>query len=327
MFLPELATLVGMRLLEAWHGHETKEMLLPAPPALEVPAPRFAFDEAGDRIEIIHDRHGADVRKALQWAASQIPSRSRAKKAARGGHSPDATALTEDDWETAYEAIVLPREMRSWARTALTHVAWAIADMASRDEGDDVAITLIGRPLLGGDGRELPRTIWTTGPELRLRRLASCGLNIDAPFDPMAAATHLIFVETRGLTEAVETYAERHMVPAIPDDHPWWAEAKKVRRSWAPDLEDRIRKVLVPELRKPENIFWRLAQAQRFIERLDEFGPGVDLVVARVCNALKKEGAAEGIQYASLGRGGRPRIGLELVRGKRPVTASHQAGR
>lgn len=314
MFLPELVRLVGNQLLESWHGHETKEMLLPAPPALEVPAPRFAFDEAGNRVDIIHDRHGDDVRKALRWDATEARSRSEATKAIQHRPPPDAKALTEDDWETAYEAIVLPREMRSWARTALTHIAWAIADMASRDEADDVAITLNGRPLLGGGAHQLSRSLWTTGPELRLRRLASCGLNVDAPFDPMAAATHLIFVEERGLIEAVEAYAKRNRVPAIPDDHPWWAEAETVRRSWAPDLEDRIREVLVPELLKPENIYWRVAQAQLFIQRIDEFGHGVDLVVARVCNALKKEGAAKGIRYASLGQSGRPRIGLELVR-------------
>lgn len=312
--------MIGARLIETWSGSETCDMVLPPPPSFEVPPPGHAFDDDGEPIAAVHQGYGRCIRDALLWEANEhrhrwVPNGPLGFDHGSQRHQP-GDELSIHDWERAYEAVVFPRELRSGARLSLERLANAIAEMASLDEGDERSITLIGRPILGGPPRTIDRSVWTTGPELRMRRLAACGLNVDAPFDPTAPVTHLVFVAEEGLREAIDVYASENMFLAADDFQEWWPSRPPIRRSWTSKLDAKIREVLVPELLKAENLYWRLAQAQRFIQRHKDFAGDFDYdaVVARVCSDLKKEAAEQGISYAHLGRPGRSRKGLALVR-------------
>lgn len=307
-----------------------REVTAPAPPDLVFPPPHDAFDHDEAPIAYIHERHGHDVRAALRQDAGRQSGDGSTRWSARaplGGiragtlNEPrrhlSEKPLTIGEWERAYEIVVVEGGFRAWAAAALEHVAFAVAEMATREAGADDAITLVGRPVLGGPPTPLDRSIWATGRELRLRRLAACGLNVDAPFDPDAPVTHLIFATGDSVQEAVDAYAEHHRVPAVPNDHPWWTEQRAKIRGWAPNFVPVVRERLVVELLKPENRFWRLPQAQEWVRFQKDLGDGSHVlngVVARVVEDLKRETRAGGPVYASLGKDGRPRHGMELKR-------------
>lgn len=292
--------------------------MLPAPPDLDIPPPGHAFDDEGRPIAAVHSSHGADVRSALRWEADErrrrwVPNgRVGIDQGPRRLQSHDEISI--EDWERAYEAVVLPRELRSAARQSLERVANAIAEMASLDEADERSITLTGRPVLGGPPRTIERSVWTTGPELRMRRLAACGLNLDSPFDPATPVSHLVFVDADRLEYALDAYAPANTFLAIDDVAEWWPTTEPPNRRWTQDANDRVRKALAAEMVKPENRFWRVPQAQQYIAKLDGFRDGYDAIVARVCSEMKREKLPPGVFYGSLGSSGRPRLGLRLVR-------------
>jgi hypothetical protein len=313
-----VTSVVGVRLIETWNGSATSHIMLPPPPDLDIPPPDHAFDDEGKPIAAVHLNHGGDVRGALLWEADERRRRWIPNGPVGIDQGPQRLQpydeLSIDDWERAYEAVVLPRELRSGARQSLERVANAIAEMALLDDDDERSITLIGRPVLGGPPVTIDRSVWTTGTELRMRRLAACGLNVDAPFDPAASVTHLVFVDANGLNKALDAYAPDNTFLAIDDVAEWWPTTEPPNRKWTQDANDRVRKALTAEMVKPENRYWRVPQAQRYIATLDGFGNGYDAIVARVCGEMKKENLPAGVFYGSLGFSGRPRLGLRLVR-------------
>lgn len=320
LFLPDVASMIGARLLETWSGSETSDIVLPPAPSLEVPPPAHAFDDDDEPIGAVHQAYGGAVRDALVWEADERRRSWKPNGPLGFDHGSSrlqpGDELSIEDWERAYEAVVFPRELRNGARLSLERLAKAIAEMASFSEHDERSMTLIGRPVLGGSPRIIDRSLWSTGPELRMRRLAACGLNLDAPFDPEAPVTHLLFVAEEGLRGAIDAYASENLFLAADDFREWWPGRPPTRRSWTLALDQRIREVLVPELLKKDNLYWRVAQAQRFIRLHASFKHDFDYdaIVARVCSDLKKEADEQGISYAHLGRPGRSRKGLTLVR-------------
>lgn len=324
VFLADAVNIFGEALLEAWSNNETSIIDAPAPMDVYLPSPESAFED-GVPVFGIHRTFGPTVRRVMSpgawqdialrlqdheaWLRSHVLDRdgvtpvSAPALRARNGEDLD-DPITEDNWQAAYENIVLEHGFRNWALKAVSIVSHAVAELARRPQGEAGSVVTYARPIAGGPSVVLDPVLWNASYEIRMRRLATCGLNLTRPFDPLAEIDHLIFIEEDGLTATVELYAAMNRVPAIPPDHPWWEEVEEAadaRNPRYPALEDRVREILEVELRKPENHWWRVPQAQKHIGDLPDFGRGYEQIVHRVCEDLKAEGG-----YASLGRSGRP---------------------
>lgn len=191
---------------------------MPEPPEIEIPDEDAAFD--GDvPIPEVHAAFGDAIRAVLR----ESDPRTRRRAALLRALWPDrwellANSLTADpeidldgpltreQWGDALDEIESQIHLGGAARIAMRVIADAITHLAFRGE-----IKTLCRPATGAfDEQPLDPSVWrTTTP---LWRLASCSINLDAPFDPRATPTHHIFVARAGLRPALAKRALTHAV-------------------------------------------------------------------------------------------------------------------
>lgn len=118
------------------------------------------------------------------------------------------TDVSFEHWETAAIEAAEINDARHAGMICMPLLARAVADMAIA--GD---IRTIARPINGGEEVELKPEQWLVDDASY--RLASCGLDLEHPFDIEATPTHLIFIDLKGFDEHVALYARRHMISLI----------------------------------------------------------------------------------------------------------------
>lgn len=118
------------------------------------------------------------------------------------------TDVSFEHWEAAANEAAAIDDARQTGMTCMPLLARAVADMAIA--GD---IRTIARPINGGAEVELKPELWLVDDASY--RLASCGLDLENPFDVEATPTHLIFIDLKGFDEHVALYAGRHMISLI----------------------------------------------------------------------------------------------------------------
>ncbi|KQM26488.1 MULTISPECIES: hypothetical protein [unclassified Sphingomonas] len=118
------------------------------------------------------------------------------------------TGVSFEHWDTASFQAAEINELRRVGMICMPLLARAIADMAVA--GD---IRTIARPINGGAEVALTAEQWFVDDASY--RLASCGLDLENPFDVDATPTHLIFIDLKGFDEHVALYARRHMISLI----------------------------------------------------------------------------------------------------------------
>lgn len=118
------------------------------------------------------------------------------------------TDVSFEHWETAAIEAAEINDARHTGMICMPLLARAVADMAIA--GD---IRTIARPINGGEEVELKPEQWLVDDASY--RLASCGLDLEHPFDVDATPTHLIFIDLKGFDEHVALYARRHMISLI----------------------------------------------------------------------------------------------------------------
>lgn len=118
------------------------------------------------------------------------------------------TDVSFEHWDMASFQASEINELRGAGMICMPLLARAIADMAIA--GD---VRTIARPINGGAEVELKPELWLVDDASY--RLASCGLDLENPFDVEATSTHLIFIDLKGFDEHVALYARRHMISLI----------------------------------------------------------------------------------------------------------------
>lgn len=118
------------------------------------------------------------------------------------------TDVSFEHWETAFSQSEEINNLRQAGMICMPLLARAVADMAI---AGDVRTT--ARPKNGGEEVELKPEQWLVDDASY--RLASCGLDLENPFDVDATPTHLIFIDLKGFDEHVALYAGRHMISLI----------------------------------------------------------------------------------------------------------------
>lgn len=360
VFLAEVAAMIGAATFEGWWGDEPAHLLPATHADVTIIDPEEAFEPDGSPVPTIHQTFGPAVRAVLSPAAwrdldlrvrDEIAWRRTLSADPAGGPplSTDALAaragsdaedpITEGNWQAAWEMVEADRAMREAAIQRVTAIARGVAELVLADR-----IHLVARPLAGGPTDVVvPTTIWSGGAETRLRRLAACGFNPLVPHDATAPATHLIFADEDGLTEAIADYGAANLVCMTPPHEPWstaWVDDGSnplpgdqddaggteisessgltdgpqipMRRSRTLDLDVRVEAFLLAMLKEHDNGYWRLKDLRALAAA--RFGRNMDGIVGRVRNRLV---TVHGFDH--LTRAGQP------VLGDRPSTISQAA--
>ena len=233
MFMATVADIVGKAVCAPWPDIPffLERARNPSPGPM-VTADR-AFDADGSPKAKVQDRLADLVRDHADSFDVPIASADR---------------ITYDEWRSVEASGAIAWSEGEGARRAAAGIAPLVAEMAAKGR-----ITTWARPKGGGDDRatQIPADLWLVDPEIAIRRLASCGLNWDRPFDEEASVDRLIFVETAKLQNTIIEFARPNYVSiAFPEEG--------IRRDvdhYAVDV--RAVATLLESLMPPERAHWR----------------------------------------------------------------------
>jgi len=193
MFLAEAAETLGRRICGVWPVAHYFLRMAEYPPTAEMVDVDEAFDSDGHPIEGVHAReHGVMLAHAVSLDVALR----------------DADAIGRAEW-----ASIVQRARQQWddgtgARRAAAGIARAFARLAFEDE-----IDVFARPFDGAGYVRLGPEFWEIDDEQAIRRLASCALSVDRPYDPSALPDHRIFVGHDRYARATDRAARRWYVP------------------------------------------------------------------------------------------------------------------
>lgn len=216
LFLAAAADQLGNAMFKDW-SHEylrwARHTNLPF-----IPEAGHAFTPDDLPIASVHDLYAPAVRSVLphalrehvrllveapfeEWLASMVPNPD-------GGEPISAPLLsyqrkeesndpvTPEHWEAAWLHADIVREERERASRFVPEVAGRLLTMI-QEEG----LGTFARPFHGGESLPIDRSAWEV--DSLMDRLSLCAFDPNNPFDPLAKASHWIFVDKSGFEDAI----------------------------------------------------------------------------------------------------------------------------
>jgi hypothetical protein len=230
--MAEAVMRLGGALVDLWDGSEP--LWVNQPPCPDFPSELQAFDENGP-IEAIHARYAAVVRSIQSPAAFEVETMQRRldelaeaeelqeldvdpaafeRAIARAEGGADANdPVTLDHWSAVWHECELRKGLPEAAEARLTLVADRFLEISISG-----ILATFARPLGGGAIEPLPKELWEI--DSALPRMASCGINMDAPLQSEAPITHYIFVDEVGLCSELTRAKVARAKPALPPRSP-----------------------------------------------------------------------------------------------------------